>query len=283
MGKQAKRFWGPMMVASVLMVSGCSDDGGGSSGGVGGGEPGGSSSQGGTSGQGSGGTKPTDPCGDCAGCCDGSTCLPLASQNKLSCGKGGDQCATCGDGKTCSAGACVVDASVCSPLSCKGCCAGGLCRTDLSWTSCGKGGTTCQTCEPMALCTTEATCENDQWGKDALLDIYIEQFQVLKTKCSDPTSAPDPRLIVSFGGKTYTSSTCQDSENCVLTPPWKIANVPYQQLLFGSVALSAEDVDEVVNASCWKGAMPLPARDFSSKVYFAESGAVFYHVRPAGY
>jgi hypothetical protein len=42
------------------------------------------------------------------GCCNGSTCVPHASQSDVACGTGGAACAACGANRTCSAGACTA-------------------------------------------------------------------------------------------------------------------------------------------------------------------------------
>ena len=42
----------------------------------------------------------------CAGCCSNNFCVPPQSQNNLTCGLRGNQCASCFNGLSCSAGAC---------------------------------------------------------------------------------------------------------------------------------------------------------------------------------
>lgn len=53
---------------------------------------------------------------NCAGCCEGTTCVVTASQSGSRCGKGGDACGACGpSGPTCNAGGCH---SACTAASC---------------------------------------------------------------------------------------------------------------------------------------------------------------------
>lgn len=242
-----------------------------------------SSGDGGKSGSSGTAGKPSSSCVDCAGCCDGSTCLPLASQNSLSCGKGGAQCSTCGEGKTCSAGACVVDPSICSPLNCSGCCDGNTCVTERLWTSCSKGGTTCQTCEPMALCTLQYTCDSNEWGPDAIIDLYIEEYSVSASQCSDVGSPPDPTITFTVLDKTYTG-TCDDQYTCTFKPAWKIPNIKLGQFQLGLVKFSITDVDESFDDPCWGATMPAsPPRDTKSRVLKPGDGTLTYHLRPAGY
>jgi sugar lactone lactonase YvrE len=79
--------------------------------------------------------------GQCAGCCDGTTCRPPGSQSASTCGQGGAACKSCDDGKPCTADSCsAVGSCGNTPLkdgaSCddtKGCthsdsCKGGVCQ-----------------------------------------------------------------------------------------------------------------------------------------------------------
>ncbi len=80
--------------------------------------------------------------GSCAGCCQGSSCLP--GNEGAACGNAGSLCANCGGAGCTDAGTC----SSCNPGNCTGCCSGATCvtpRTD----ACGRDGGACAACDPI--------------------------------------------------------------------------------------------------------------------------------------
>ena len=105
-----------------------------------------------------------NPCGDCQGCCSGTTCVPFTEQKNTQCGTTGSSCATC-SGLTCNTadGTCVTaNAGACNASNCAGCCgmlAGNPhCYVDTA-SACGTGGGQCSTCTPGTLCSGGA-CDN---------------------------------------------------------------------------------------------------------------------------
>lgn len=70
------------------------------------------------------------PCGNCDGCCDGTTCLPFAMETNMKCGVRGTTCSMCTGGKVCStmSGMCVDSACMSCPNG--HLCTGGTC-TDM--------------------------------------------------------------------------------------------------------------------------------------------------------
>ena len=125
------------------------------------------------------------PCGDCAGCCSGTTCVLTASTS--ACGTGGGLCTDCGEqGDSCGSGgckcgtgdvcgvnqACVGSTCVCTPESCPGgCCSGnGECILVGSGGqgsfNCGTAGQKCDQCNSSGTCAAgvcsscnSATCD----------------------------------------------------------------------------------------------------------------------------
>lgn len=278
-----------LLVFAALTTCACNEDGSPDGSGAGGssgtGGKSGSAGGGNNSGKGgSGGSVQPGPCSSCSGCCDGSTCLPLASQSKLSCGKGGSQCQTCNADETCDAGACVLDKSICSPKSCPdGCCTSlGKCDTSSTWLTCSKGGQSCEVCEPYALCSNK-TCDNDQWGQDAQLDLYIDGVSVSEAQCSDILGTPDPIVTVTVDGKAY-AAACPDAYSCTFSPPIKIGKIGLALFLLDQVKFTVEDSDDGSFQPCWSGDIPLPdKRDFGQRVFKPGDGSITYHLRPAGY
>lgn len=285
MGKNMWRPWWAAMALWVGLGMSACDDGTTSGPGGGGGTSGGSGgSSSGQAGSGNQGGSISSPCASCSGCCDGTTCLPLASQSKLSCGKGGGKCATCEADETCEAGACVTDQAICSPKSCPdGCCRQGKCVTTPDWTSCTNGGGKCTFCEPYALCDGSKTCHDDEWGTDALLDLYIDGVSVSEAQCSDIVGSPDPIVVIDVGGKIFVES-CSDAYSCTFSPPLKIGPISLSLFKTGKVKFSVEDSDESVDDLCWSGAIPAPTkRDFNKLIFKPGDGSISYHFRPAGY
>ncbi|MGA9523093.1 MAG: hypothetical protein WBV82_16615, partial [Myxococcaceae bacterium] len=103
----------------------------------------------------------------CAGgCCDGDVCVGPSTS---SCGTGGGSCVACAetadtcssegtcacgtgpaceDGQRCLGGACICDAKSCVD----GCCDGTTCRSGDLDTSCGAGGSACESCPSVETC-----------------------------------------------------------------------------------------------------------------------------------
>ncbi|MFO0597973.1 MAG: hypothetical protein U0228_21910 [Myxococcaceae bacterium] len=121
----------------------CADSGTTTGGGAGGGTAGGGSAQGGGAqgggAQGGGGGVPTCGPDNCAGCCDGTTCV--TSTTATQCGAAGAACQACPSNQACVGGACEGCLQTCA----SGCCSGSTCQPP-SATSCGVAGSVCQSC-----------------------------------------------------------------------------------------------------------------------------------------
>ena len=98
--------------------------------------------------------RPTPTCEDCAGCCDGVTCLP--GNGNAACGTNGRACVACGDGTECVGGACLP------PGGCAGCLlATGECVPGGDDAACGTGGDTCRDCATHERCEA-GTCAGNR-------------------------------------------------------------------------------------------------------------------------
>lgn len=305
-----------VLLGCGLLLVACGDESGGSSGGAGGNGQGqsgtkgqgstpGGGGQGATSGKGGsnntsgsggagatggsggslGGDGGTSQCGNCQGCCDGSKCLPLAAQNDFLCGQNGAQCAVCSAGDTCETGKCTVNKEVCSPSTCPtGCCLGNECYTGTTWQACGlPNGGTCETCEPMAACTSKKACNNDLWDDNALIDLYLDNVTVSGGQCSDPGGLPDPIVSVVANNKAYGAS-CNDVYSCTFTAPLKIPSLTLAQLK-GGILIEVSDTDLSSDDSCWSGTLSVSQlRDLGKYALdVGGGGSITYHLRPAGY
>jgi hypothetical protein len=148
------------------------------------------------------------PCGDCDGCCMGSTCVQYASQSNTSCGQRGAMCASCGS-KVCDTGTgtCVDSSGGCDAQTCAaGCCkmVNGMptCFIDQP-AACGTGGGAC------TACTYGVTCDNgctSQIDGNAQFKVIVTQTKFYNTdvggNCWDNYAGfgcaqPDP--VVCFG------------------------------------------------------------------------------------
>lgn len=107
---------------------------------------------------------PTCGPANCAGCCDGNTCVPGTAP--ATCGAGGQACRDCGAG-TCNPGG-TCSSPACSAANCPGCCQGDRCLAGFTNRACGSAGaacgdctaagTTCNTLAVPRVCGGAATC-----------------------------------------------------------------------------------------------------------------------------
>lgn len=137
------------------------------------------------------------PCGECDGCCDGTTCVATASQSRITCGQKSDACHGCATTEICVQGTCVVDTGTCSTASCAGCCSGNACITPdkQSWTLCGSGGNACFSCPYGVKCNAECTDDIDPSASSFFIRVnYVN----VALESWDYLSAPD--ILVCFGG-----------------------------------------------------------------------------------
>lgn len=90
-------------------------------------------------------------CGNCSGCCSGSTCVINTSERF--CGTTGSACQACDPGEICANGICA--SAGCSSATClSGCCYNGSCveLANQTTTICGTGGSACSPCQPNQQC-----------------------------------------------------------------------------------------------------------------------------------
>lgn len=117
-------------------------------------------------------------CGDCDGCCDGTACVPYASQLNTLCGKRGTSCSPCGT-KVCdkTSGACLAAGGGCSPSNCgDGCCKmvdGVPSCQEMEPTACGTGGGSCTACTNGVLCDGTCTTSIDP---DYNFKVYVKSL-----------------------------------------------------------------------------------------------------------
>lgn len=139
---------GPSGSSSGFSGSGSGSSGSSGSGSSGSGSGGFGSSSGGSSGSSSGSPGSCGP-ENCAGCCDGTTCI-WPNQSASQCGFAGVACAPCGAGGTCQKGACLYPRPNCGPANCTGCCVdANTCSDGTAADACGFGGAQCEGCGPQ--------------------------------------------------------------------------------------------------------------------------------------
>jgi hypothetical protein len=85
---------------------------------------------------------------NCAGCCDGTTCVPVGQQTVGQCGSDGVACVACAADQACVSGVCTCTAANCP----SGCCAGGICESGTTRAFCGAGGEACAACGEDEVC-----------------------------------------------------------------------------------------------------------------------------------
>jgi hypothetical protein len=94
----------------------------------------------------------------CSGCCVQNLCLPGTGAG--ACGTGGDACAVCPTGQSCSATARICVTSSCDVSNCNGCCdSSNVCHPGTSNQACGRGGAICSSCPGGEVCdSVQALC-----------------------------------------------------------------------------------------------------------------------------
>jgi hypothetical protein len=144
MNKMRYLVSGSMLAAVLFLAPSCSNNGGGNC-------------DGGTCPDGST-TNPSGTCDatNCAGCCNGNTCVARTQQDNSRCGANGAACSPCSSGQSCTNGSC--GSETCNATTCPaGCCSSdGQCLLGTSKASCGKGGAACAACAAAETCTNQA-------------------------------------------------------------------------------------------------------------------------------
>ena len=131
-------------------AGGESGSGGGEVGGTGGSTAG---TGGGTAGTGGGGYACDSS--NCAGCCDGDTCL--TGTDSYACGAFGLACEVCPTDWLCKEGYCETP---CGPDTCGGCCDGDVCVSGDQDNACGYGGYACDACGGNESCSFGSCVSN---------------------------------------------------------------------------------------------------------------------------
>jgi hypothetical protein len=81
--------------------------------------------------------------GGCAGCMNGTACLPGNAND--ACGNGAQACQACQGEQVCADGQCLA-VPACNPANCKGCCDGATCAKGDATNACGHDGSQCAQC-----------------------------------------------------------------------------------------------------------------------------------------
>jgi hypothetical protein len=244
----------PLSLLPLLALLGCASLTAIACGGDEGGEDDGGT--GGTASGGSGTTEPPRPtvpgtCDNCSnGCCDGDTCIPFGSQSGAQCGSGGYVCVDCGYGALCDAtGSCAPDPSICSALSCDGCCSGNTCisASDTSWEACGEYGDACFVCSKGAVCDGDCTAQVDPGAGGFRITIGTVTLAASNTLDGGATwdtfTGADPFVCVSNGVESDCTAYCTDALSCALDVELEV-NITGQQLLDGVVSVTVYEDDE---------------------------------------
>jgi hypothetical protein len=254
----------PLSLLPLLALLGCAsltaiacggDEGGGTGGTDDGGTDdatGGTGTASGGSGSGGGGSTVPGTCENCSnGCCDGDTCIPFSIQSGSQCGSNGYVCVDCGFGFLCgSTGFCEADPSVCSALTCDGCCNDNTCipASDTGWTACGSDGGSCTECSYGVVCDGTCTADVDPGAigfRMTIGTVTLESTNTLEGGDSwDFTGGADPLVCVSNGVDTVCSSRCDDTLVCVIEEEMQL-NITGQQLLDGEVLVEVYDYDSL--------------------------------------
>src|SRR5690606_10922842 len=163
----------------------------------------------------------TGECTACSnGCCDGDTCVPYSSQTTSRCGADSNACIACEFGEACEDGECVIDESVCSPLSCDGCCADEstcVLPFETKWDGCGRNGGACQLCDYGAACSAGGQC-TDAIDSRAVFLATIISVELTEERLGNNWdllgNEPDPLVCVGSGVAQVCTSACSVSLTC---------------------------------------------------------------------
>ncbi len=198
-------------------------------------------------------------CGDCDGCCDGSTCVKLSNQSDPAgkCGPRGANCAPCSGGKICieGTGLCGTSTGANCSQCVTGCCKNGACLDDQN-AACGPQCTKCT----YGVGCSNGTCTT-QIDSNAQFKIVVKSIQLT---ASDPTGSSwdgfgggeaDPRACFAYqsngsfiqGCTRYCSDslTCSfnDADGLVVDSNGSPVNFPATILMAGTLRVTGEDDD----------------------------------------
>ena len=188
--------------------------------------------------------------------------MPFSEQDKTTCGTSGATCSACSAGLTCDSGACVTDATVCSPLTCaNGCCHENMCipANVQDWNACGSDGATCGTCGTGLACSGGA-CDSAHYASDA--KFLLQAISIANCSCTDAVGAPDPYVVLTDGAQTGMTNVCQDMVGCNFASG--SIQVTGADLAAGKVSFTILDQDETSDDTCGGGLIqftgPIPTK-----------------------
>ena len=197
-------------------------------------------------------------CGDCDGCCNGSVCVPYASETNAECGQRGQACAACGGSQVCGAGTgqCLDASGGCT--SCTGCCGAStnnVCLLDQA-----------SQCGPCTRCSYGVTCSSGacttQIDQNAYFKVVATAATVLvnSTNCPDNwdyIGEPDPYVCVAYqsGGNLYQGCNYDNYVDGSLNAMWNTTTglmttngtpflVPASVFTSGKMQITLYDADD---------------------------------------
>jgi hypothetical protein len=166
----------------------------------------------------------TSSCGTCDGCCNGATCVPLASETNTQCGKRGSTCSACTGSKVCvpSTGSCVDSTGGCT--GCAQCCdsATNTCLIDEP----NKCGASCTPCSPGTICAN-GTCTNEIDNGAAFKVVAVSAKVLVNSSCPDNwdyIGEPDPYVCIQYqsGGSLVQGCNTDSYVDGVLSASWNM-------------------------------------------------------------
>ena len=167
-------------------------------------------------------------CGDCKGCCDGSTCVPFANETDSNCGIKGKSCMACpGTASSCdkSSGKCSApNTGTSGPcgMSCTGCCSptdGCISFDSTDSFACGVKGAACKACPIQGgLCTDDTGMCTNQVAYYDTYEISVRQIDAHTLDCSAAAGGelnPDPYVCMYAWDATAMKILTDDDGNPV--------------------------------------------------------------------
>lgn len=202
------------------------------------------------------------------GCCNAGQCVGFASQNVLSCGKGGAQCNSCPGTTSCTMGTCT--APTCGPNTCSGCCTPTGCQPGNNTMACGKSGSVCSACMPGQSCVSGGCVTPTKKIGDAC---------ALDSECALAGPGAYCKQTTSTGNGVYTGGFCtrpcanMDGGTCTADSVCLSALQPYgENDVFCSPRCSTTAqcrpsgyacyfINTVSTTACWLNPIPVAAQD----------------------
>jgi hypothetical protein len=151
-------------------------------------------------------------CADtCAGCCDGTICLP--GNVPESCGLDGGACTVCSDGEACANGACQSGPYDCA-TQCAGCCVNNQCVSVSSDKACGMGGEACFACGANEVCYS-GECQEIPYNCEAECAGCCSNNECLAGTDDNKCGQAGEQCKLCTGDKVCQANACVDlSQDC---------------------------------------------------------------------